>query len=124
MDNTVLGGLAGLATLFISGAVFGRLHDSAAQESRAIGDRVICGLLALPLIALAVRYGVPGISARWALLAPVPLAIYVLLLGGTDSKSPNSRLKVLSEQHFVPSLLISVGTLYIIAAVIAWFAVG
>ena len=84
----------------------------------------MCGLLALPLIGLAVRYALPGISGHWAIVAPAPLAIYVLLLGATDMKGANSRLKSLSAEHFVQSLLLSVGFLYMVAAVIAWLAVG
>jgi ABC-type arginine transport system permease subunit len=124
MDTTVLGGLAGLITLFISGAVFGRLHGAKANGTTAIGDRVMCGLLALPLIALAVRFALPGISGRWAVVAPAPLAIYVVLLAATDIKREGSRLKIISNKHFVESLLVSVGFLYIVAAVIAWVVLG
>ncbi len=124
MDTKILGGLAGLLTLFVSGAVFGRLHNSKTDKSTPVGDRVMCGLLALPLIALAVRYALPEISGRWAIVAPAPLAIYIVLLAATDMKRPIGRLKFLSEQHFVQSLLMSVGFLYVVAAVIAWFALG
>ena len=52
-EDKVLTGLASLAVILLVGAVFGRLHGASGDKNAAIGDRVMCGLLALPLIALA-----------------------------------------------------------------------
>jgi hypothetical protein len=61
-EDKVLTGLASLAVILLVGAVFGRLHGASGDKNAAIGDRVMCGLLALPLIALAIRLAFPGKS--------------------------------------------------------------
>ena len=114
MVDTTLGGIAAIATLFVIGTVFGRLHGSDGRAIKAIGDRVTSGLLAIPLIVVCVRLAFPHSHVGWALAAPVPLAIYTLLLAGTDLEW------TLAKQHFILSLLIGIGVVYLIMAAVAW----
>ena len=72
------------------------------------------GLLALPLIALLVDAAFPEAQAVWKIVAPAPLAVYTVLLAGTDSKWK------LSEKYFTKTLIISVGAIYVVAAIVAW----
>jgi ABC-type dipeptide/oligopeptide/nickel transport system permease subunit len=109
----VLAGVATLTALFVVGAVFGRLHGSGG-EVRPIGDRVMSGLLALPLIVLLVRLVFPHTHRAWALFAASPLAFYVLLLAGTDLGWKWCR------ERFTLSLLVGVAVLYVIGAVMFW----
>jgi hypothetical protein len=69
-EDKVLTGLASLTVILLVGAVFGRLHGASGDKNAAIGDRVMCGLLALPLIALAIRLAFPASPFFWALLGP------------------------------------------------------
>ncbi len=123
MNEKFLGGLAAIMTLLVVGAVFGRLHGSSNDSVKsngdraikAIGDRVISGLLALPLIALLVDAAFPEAHIAWKLIAPAPLAVYVVLLAGTDWKWK------LSVNYFTRTLIISVGAIYVVAAIVAWF---
>jgi hypothetical protein len=72
-------------------------------------------LLAIPLVALAVRLAFPTVHIAWVLAAPLPLAIYTVLLAGTDLKWR------FATQHFTRSLLIAVGVVYMIMAAMAWW---
>ncbi len=65
-EDKVLTGLASLTVILLVGAVFGRLHGASGDKNAAIGDRVMCGLLALPLIALAI----PCFPGKSVLLGP------------------------------------------------------
>src|SRR6516164_9920672 len=105
-EDKVLTGLASLAVILLVGAVFGRLHGASGDKNAAIGDRVMCGLLALPLIALAIRLAFPASPFFWALLGPAPVLIYTVLLATTEQ--PMSR--------FTRSLLILVGAIYVVMA--------
>ena len=115
MNEKFLGGLAAITTLLVVGAIFGRLHGSGNDSVKRIGDRVISGLLALPLIALLADAAFPAAHIAWKLIAPVPLAVYTVLLAGTDLKWK------LSEKHFTMTLIISVGAIYVVAGIVAWF---
>jgi len=114
--DTLLTGIATLMILLIVGAIFGRLHgkDEAGQV-KAIGDRVACGLFALPLVSLSVCLAFPQAHLGWALSAPLPLAAYVVLLASTDIK-PNGWL----AGHFTGALVVAVGAIYSVMAVGAW----
>ncbi len=115
MNEKFLGGLAAITTLLVVGAIFGRLHGSGNESVKRIGDRVISGLLALPLIALLTDAAFPAAHIAWKLIAPVPLAVYTVLLAGTDLKWK------LSQKHFTMTLIISVGAIYVVASIVAWF---
>jgi hypothetical protein len=105
--------IASLALLLVAGAVLGRLHEKG--EATALGDRVMCGLLSLPLIALGVYYVAPQHSFHWALLwalvAPVPVLIYTLLLATTERYDNKQGIKGISP--FTRTLLIAVGLTYL-----------
>ena len=59
-EDKIVGGIASFALILVVGAVFGRLHGSKnGGEPAGIGDRVMFGLLSLPLIALAVHLAFP-----------------------------------------------------------------
>jgi hypothetical protein len=116
VEENIVGGLAGIAAAFVAGAVFGRV---AGTDSRAIGDRVMSGLIAIPLISLAVNKAFPEAGIGWAIAAPVPLVIYLFLLYGSDPKFPLPRLQQSISDRFVLLLVLSVGAFYtVIAAVI------
>jgi ABC-type dipeptide/oligopeptide/nickel transport system permease subunit len=108
-EDKVLAGLASLAVILLVGAVFGRLHGASGDKNAAIGDRVMCGLLALPLIALAIRVAFPA-SPFWALLGPAPVLIYTVLLATTEQGGMS---------HFTRTLLIAVGAIYVVMAALA-----
>jgi hypothetical protein len=113
-EEKVLGGIAALLIVLVAGAVFGRLHGSDSTAIKPIGDRVACGLLALPLISLAVRLAFPSAHLAWALSAPLPLAIYVVLLAGTDIGW------TISKKHFTSTLILGGMVIYIAMAAGAW----
>jgi hypothetical protein len=98
-------------------AIFGRIHRQSGEGARVepLGDRIIAGLLALPLITGWVKLVFPDTHIAWALAAPVPLAIYIILLAGTD---PQRGFR-LAQEHFNQALLIGVGIFYVILAAVA-----
>lgn len=106
-EEKILTGLASLALILIVGAVFGRLHGAGDVKNAAVGDRVMCGLLSLPLIALAVRLAFPQRPFLWALVAPVPVLIYTVLLATTEKGGMS---------YFTRTLLIAVGCTYVVMA--------
>ena len=113
-------GIALLLTVLIVGAVFGRLHRNSKSEAlEHLGDRVMFGLLALPLIALLAHAASPGTSVVWKLILPGPMAVYTVLLAGTDEESKGNFAK-LSKHHFKKTLIISSFALYASAAFLAW----
>lgn len=120
MDEKVLAGMAGVVTLFISGAVFDRLHGPGQTGPTAIGDRVMCGLIAIPLIAATAHYALPEVSLRWAVAAPIPLAIYVVLLAATDVNETKNRWRNAVKSNFVEWLLVPIGIYYVVVAMIVW----
>ena len=93
--------------VLLVGAVFGRLHGASGDKNAAIGDRVMCGLLALPLIALAIRVAFPASPFFWALLGPAPVLIYTVLLATTEQGGMS---------RFTRTLLIAVGAIYVVMA--------
>lgn len=105
-EEKVLAGVASMLTLLIVGAVFGRLHGADDSAGKPVGDRVACGLFALPLITVCVRLAFPAAHVAWALSAPLPLAVYVVLLAGTDLGWKPFKLP------FTTALLVSVGIIY------------
>jgi hypothetical protein len=115
-DDKLLAGVAGLLLILIVGALFGRLHGSEGAGLKPVGDRVACGLLALPLISIAVAFAFPTAGLAWILGAPLPLATYVVLLAGTESGWP------LATKYFTRSLIVGVGTIYVAMAVGAWLS--
>lgn len=115
MEESIAGGLAGIAAVFVAGAVFGRV---AGRDSDAMGDRVMSGLIAIPLVSLAVHAAFPEADLGWALAAPVPIVIYLFLLYGTDDKFPNARVREAIKKRFVYLLVLSVGTFYAVLAAI------
>jgi hypothetical protein len=119
MDEKVLGGLAGVITLFIVGAVFGRVAGNDKSGEPLIGDRVMSGLIAVPLVSVAVHYLLPTAGIGWVIAAPTPLLAYLLLLAGTGGNVKNERWQRISNTRFVPALLISVCALYAIGATLA-----
>lgn len=113
-DNKILAGVAGLLLVLIVGALFGRLHGSDSAGIKPVGDRVACGLLALPLISIAVALAFPTAHFAWIIWAPLPLATYVVLLAGTESGWS------LATRHFTRTLIIGVGVIYAAMARSAW----
>lgn len=117
MDEKILGGLAALITVFVVGCVFGRVSGDN-TTNKMTGDRVMSGLIALPLISLAVHYALPkDVNIVWAIIAPVPLAIYVLLLAGSDDTLTKLPWHDRAKNRFVETLLLTIGSFYVIIAV-------
>ena len=112
----VLGGVAALLLVLVVGTLFGRLHGSTGGEVKACGDRVACGLLALPLISLAVHLVFPSANLAWALTAPLPLAVYVVLLAGTDMGW------TVSKKYFTTTLVFAGLGVYASMALAAWLS--
>src|SRR5215468_9429604 len=102
-EDKILTGLGSLAIVLVAGAVFGRLHGAGETKNVAIGDRVMCGLLALPLIALGIRLAFPQSSFFWALLGPTPVLVYTLLLATRETvEHPFGTLKMrMGATHFL-----------------------
>jgi len=76
-----------ITTIFVVGAIYGRVHQARSDAKiNAVGDRVVSGLLALPLISLLQFSLIPDAHKVWAILVPLPLAWYLVLLAGTDMK--------------------------------------
>ena len=118
-EDKILTGLASLAMILVAGAVFGRLYGTKEEDRRAaVGDRVMCGLLALPLIALAIRLAFPRSAPYWMLLGPAPVLIYTVLLATTE-ETPQ---KWWGISDFTRTLLIAIGAVYIIMLVLGLLA--
>jgi hypothetical protein len=116
-EEKVLGGIATLLLVLIVGTVFGRLHGSSnGAEVKPIGDRVACGILALPLISLAVRLAFSSAHLAFVLLAPLPLAVYVVLLAGTDENINWA----ISTRYFTLTLILASMVIYVAMAVCVW----
>lgn len=111
MLEKVTVGIATFAAALIIGAVFGRLHKGTPQP---IGDRVLSGLLSLPLILILVHLAFPCLHTSLKLIAPVPMAIYTVSLASTDWKWKQNK-----KDPFTRNLVIAVLVLYILAFVVA-----
>ena len=111
-EEKVLAGIAALLTLLIVGAVFGRLHGSDGPGLKPVGDRVACGLFAVPLITVCVRLAFPATHVAWAILAPCPLLVYVVLLACTDLGCETIK------KWFTCALLAGVGVTYVIMGIL------
>jgi hypothetical protein len=119
MNNIAPGALTAVTAVLLVlliAAIFGRIHQQAGEntEVKPLGDRIISGLLALPLIACWVSLVFPVAHVGWALAATVPLAIYIVLLAGTDEQ----RGFALAQRRFNYALLVGVGIFYVILAAI------
>lgn len=114
IDENVLVGVTALLLVLVVGTIFGRLHGSDDTRIEPIGDRVACGLLALPLVTVAVSIAFPTVSLAWALAAPTPLALYVVLLAGIDAKW------AIAKDHFISTLVFGSFAIYLAMAVAAW----
>jgi hypothetical protein len=108
-DKDILAGLSTFIVLLLVGAIFRRLHGSA-DGLNPLGDRVACGLLAMPLISLLVRLAFPEEDPGWALAAPLPVLVYTALLAGVDAKS------VTIKNHFTKILFGTLLALYLFGA--------
>ena len=111
MGEQVSIGIVAITTLLLAGAILGRVHGPATSSVKPIGDRVMCGLLALPLISLLVHLTLPTVHLAWALAAAAPMAIYTVLLAGTDLGW------TISSRHFTKALVVAVGAVYLIGIV-------
>jgi hypothetical protein len=113
------GGLAAVTSvlvLLLIAAIFNRVQS---QGVNTKGDRVIAGLLAIPLITLWVQLVFPNASLWWALLAPLPLAVYVVLFSLTGlPPNPPVSWDNLRRDRFTLALLISFGILYLVIGIL------
>jgi len=101
--------------LLLIAAIFNRVHG---QGVDAKGDRVIAGLLALPLITVWVQLAFPKADQWWAGLAPLPLAIYVVLFSMTNASEPHFSWENLRRDRFTLFLLVSAAILYLVFGIL------
>lgn len=114
--SELLGGVAAMLSVLVVGAVFGRLHGAKGGSVEALGDRVACGLLAVPLISVTVRLAFPGATLPIELAAPLPLLLYTGLLAGVDAKIG------FIQRRFTAILFVGSAALYFIAG--AWLCLA
>ena len=127
MEGAAQAALVTLAGVLTVAAITSVLHGSSVN---AIGDRVACGLLALPLIGLLARDAAENFpAALW--LAPAPLAVYIVLLAlsepsTTNETEPSATKKTKGtldpirswvRDRFTVTLIVLVGLVY----ATAWF---
>jgi predicted ester cyclase len=121
VNGTAQGGLTAVTSvlvLLLIAAIFNRIHGKGVN---AKGDRIIAGLLALPLISAWVEVVFPKTRLWWGLLASLPLAIYVVLFSLTDASEPHFSLRNLINDSFTLALLLSIGVFYVgLAAYALW----
>jgi hypothetical protein len=85
-----------------------------------LGDRLISGLLAMPLISCWVKLIFRDAPILWVLVAPLPLAVYLIFLASTDGTK-----EILSwTSKFNGLMLIIIGIIYVIFAVFALASFG
>jgi hypothetical protein len=108
-----------IPVLFVAASVLGILWGKEDKgEVKAVGDRVACGLFAIPLISVAVHENFPLASRGWVVVAPLPLVIYLILLALTDMDSPPPLVK----QHF--SRIMLGGTLLVYVGFAAFYTLS
>lgn len=115
MSDAHTAGLFAIGLVLVSGAVFGHLHRENSEGDVPTGDRVASGLLALPVIGILAHVLFPDVHVLWKLLSPTPVAIYALLLAGTDWKWP------IAVEHFTMTLVIAIGLVYLAVAFVVYF---
>lgn len=100
--------------------ITGFLQRSGSTSPSPVGDRVMAGLLALPLIWFLLKdktsqYAYLGTFVLW-----VPLFWYMLLLMLADMASRYEKSKFLNyvERNFVMLLIVGVLLIYIVAGII------
>ncbi len=113
-EKEILSGVAALLAVLVVGAVFGRLHGSENAPVKALGDRVACGLLSVPLISVAVALAFPSLNLAWALAAPAPMLLYTGLLAAIDAKWS------FAVKHFTSTLFLGSVAIYLAMALVAW----
>lgn len=79
-----------------------------------LGDRLISGLLAIPLISCWVKLVFPNAHILWVLAAPAPLVVYLVLLANTDEDKQMFNW----TSKFNGRMLIIIGSIYVIFAAI------
>jgi hypothetical protein len=111
-----LAAVTAVLSLLLVAAIFGRLHQQADTSVEPLGDRLISGLLAIPLISCWVKLVFPDADILWVLAAPLPLAVYLVLLAGTDKEKEFFNW----TSKFSGRMFIIIGTIYLIFAVFAF----
>jgi hypothetical protein len=100
-------GLVFVTMVFVAASVLGMLWGKdAGKDIKPIGDRVACGLFAIPLVSISVRQAFPGAPRAWILLAPLPLVFYVVLLALGDMNPPPKFIAHFSRILVVATLLV------------------
>ncbi len=105
-------GITTITVALLAGLVLGRLHPQSRGPAGLVGDRVFCGLLAIPWFVLLAHIVFPDADIVWKLMAPAPVLVYTLLLAFTDWKLP------FATKHFTLSLVLATTAIYLAAAVI------
>ncbi len=108
-------GITTITVALLAGLVLGRLHPQNGGPAGLVGDRVFCGLLAIPWFVLLAHIVFPDADIVWKLMAPAPVLVYTLLLAFTDWKLPKLEF---ATKHFTLSLVLATTAIYLAAAVI------
>lgn len=117
MEGGVATAVAALLIALLGCAVLRRLHpEDENRPSVAIGDRVFCGLLAMPTMSVLVHLVFPSADVRWKIVAALPVLVYVILLWRTEKK--NSFV----TENFTILLITLIVVLYVCLAILLWLA--
>ena len=119
-DPKIIISLIGLLTVLLVALIFGRIHRSKGDSGKVpqIGDRVIAGLLAIPLISVIIWLMFPAAHLAVLFVAPIPVFIYTAFLAYQDVKNEPIKVKV---KTFTGALFLSVFVYYIIIITILSF---
>jgi len=113
-DPKIIISFIGLLTVLLIALIFGRIHQSKNnnQKIKPLGDRVIAGLLAVPLISLILKLIFFDTCIVVLLAAPLPVFIYTAFLAFQDIKNAKNKFKT-----FTGGLFISVVASYVVIIV-------
>ena len=110
-DPKIIISLIGLLTVLLVALIFGRIHRSKGEGGaiKLLGDRVIAGLLAVPLISVIIKLMFPAAHLMILITAPLPVFIYTAFLVHEDVKGKTNKIR-----DFTGGLFLSVIAAYVI----------
>lgn len=102
-DPKIIISFIGLLTVLLIALIFGRIHKSknSNQKIKHLGDRVIAGLLAVPLISIILKLIFFDTCIVVLLAAPLPVFIYTAFLAYQDIKEEKNKFKTFTGGLFI-----------------------
>ena len=93
-DPKIVISLIGLLTILLVALVFGRIHQSkdGSNAIPTLGDRVIAGLLAMPLVSVIGKLIFTNAHIVVLMVIPLPVFIYTVFLTYQDVKDKENRV--------------------------------